>query len=227
MKMDGLQMNGAQLKWLAVITMIIDHIAAAQVVPGIVESQRLYDVCRGIGRVSFPIFCFLLVEGFLFTKDVKKYLLRLLIFAFISEVPFDLAFYHSAFYPGAQNVFFTLFLGLATICLMQKMIRKGKEDFLFLVFISGAILTEMIFADYGFWGIILICACYLLHDRPGQKNLAIGLWCLIESPVAIFSLLPINQYNGQKGKQMKYLFYLIYPLHLVALYLCAYISVFQ
>ncbi len=123
--------SGTVLKWIAIITMLIDHIGAAVVEKaylhmhrpgspmkqffgmGIQEMWNFNLALRLIGRVAFPIFCFLLVEGFVHTKDVKKYALRLGVFALLSELPFDLAFMGSkSFEWSHQNVFVTLLLGL-------------------------------------------------------------------------------------------------------------------
>ena len=120
--------SGNTLKMIAIITMLIDHIGAGVVEPylsmnmGAMDGNemfnRLYYLDRSlriIGRVAFPIFCFLLVEGFLHTRDVKKYGSRLLLFSLISEVPFDLIFFNTWFYPGYQNVYITLFIGLVVL----------------------------------------------------------------------------------------------------------------
>ena len=125
--------SGSTLKLIAVITMIIDHIGA-----GIVENFAVqypegrlfgldYDglytldmILRGIGRIAFPIFCFLLVEGFTKTRSAWKYFGRLLLFGVISEVPFDLCFFRSAFYTPYQNVYFTLALGVLMMICMER-----------------------------------------------------------------------------------------------------------
>ena len=118
-------LTGNTLKLIAIFTMLIDHIGAAVIEAGILssndmailETERgmqwyLADiVLRLIGRLAFPIFCFLLVEGFTHTGNEAKYARNLLLFALISEIPFDLAFFGRLFFPGAQNVYFTLFLG--------------------------------------------------------------------------------------------------------------------
>lgn len=121
--------SGTALKTIACITMLIDHIGASCIEAGILTPgldsgtlsrdtlsayplYRLDMVLRFTGRLAFPIFCFLLVEGFVHTHDVKKYVRRLFLFALISEVPFDLAFFRTPFDPSAQNVYWTLALGV-------------------------------------------------------------------------------------------------------------------
>src|SRR3712207_2561951 len=117
--------SGSTLKIIAVICMLIDHIAAILILMGIFYKvipckninpniSGIYFFMRAIGRVCFPIFCFLLVEGYVHTSDKKKYALRMFIFALISEIPFNLAFANKAILPASRlnNVFFTLFLGI-------------------------------------------------------------------------------------------------------------------
>lgn len=132
--------SGSTIKIIAVVAMLIDHIAAAVLMRQIVANgfmevagsgnlteimnwlmengvlYYVYSAMRMIGRLGFPIFCFLLVEGFQRTRNVKKYALRLAAFALISEIPFDLAFKGEFFFIGYQNVYFTLLLGLLALC---------------------------------------------------------------------------------------------------------------
>ena len=109
-------MNIFILKVLALITMIIDHYGAI--------FQNDIITFRIIGRLAFPIYCFLLVEGYLHTSDVKQYAKRLLLFALISEMPFDLAFYNKLGFTH-QNIFFTLFLFICELFL--------NDDFIFFI----------------------------------------------------------------------------------------------
>ncbi|MCH5341052.1 MAG: conjugal transfer protein TraX [Acetatifactor sp.] len=114
--------SGSTVKLVGIITMLIDHFAAAVLLRYMYAggwSDRmyaLYTILRLVGRLGFPIFCFLLVEGFEKTRSKTKYALRLLLFALISEVPFDLAFSAKVLEFGYQNVYFTLFLGLLALC---------------------------------------------------------------------------------------------------------------
>lgn len=184
------------------------------------------DIYRIIGRIAFPIYCFLLVEGYLHTKDVKKYAIRLLIFALISEIPFDLAFYGMlSFYH--QNVFFTLFIGLVTIHLLDNpnkyKYRKG------LIYLFATILSIIAGVDYSFMGLIYILAFYYTKDFNKTKRfiiiaLILFLTNLLSHPIQQFSLLalPILYiYNGElgpKNKVLQILFYAAYPIHLIIYY---------
>ena len=141
--------SGSTLKMIAIVTMLIDHIGAAVLarllmVNGLGELNQTntdaimqwlsangalywtYTIMRMIGRVAFPIFCFLLVEGFLHTHDVKKYAMRLGLFALLSEIPFDLAFSSKILEFNYQNVFFTLFIGLLTMIAYRAVEEKEE-----------------------------------------------------------------------------------------------------
>ena len=135
--------SGSVLKWIAVITMAIDHMGAGFLESYVMnawggspigntfagrwnEILSVDQILRYIGRPAFPIFCFLLVQGFLHTRDVKKYAIRLGIFALISEIPFDLALHIRPFHWQNQNVFFTLLLGLLAIWFMQSRGPRGS-----------------------------------------------------------------------------------------------------
>ena len=128
----GPGLSGTALKRIACLSMLLDHIGASLLENGLFKQGafwpgdvQLDGVLRLAGRLAFPIYCFLLVEGFLHTHDFKKYALRMLGFALISEWPFDWAFF-SGVYWGHQNVYFTLLLGLALILALY-MTRKDKR----------------------------------------------------------------------------------------------------
>jgi hypothetical protein len=216
-------MNSYHLKLIAIITMLIDHTAAV-LVP---SNTMLNLIMRCIGRLSFPIFVFLLVEGFHHTKDVKKYLLRMGAFALVSEIPFDLAFYGKVLEFNHQNIFFTLFLGLLCMYLMSIVEKKFNKNFLimnllnaFLTLIIGFIAFFMR-TDYDYRGIILIVAFYLFRESKLLRGLSLlfvsGYLLGYINIFATASIIPIAFYNGQKGKSIKYAFYIFYPAHLLIL----------
>lgn len=223
--------SGSTLKMIAIITMLIDHIGAAVLARLLITGQggqltyQIYLVLRTIGRIAFPIFCFLLVEGFEHTKDRRKYALRLLGFALISEVPFDLAFSSAILEFEHQNVFFTLFIGLLTIQGFHAVEEKTEwtpliRGFLLaLIMFAGMAAAYCLHTDYDAKGVMCIVALYVFRKVRGAQILAGCVafgWWEIEALVAF---IPIAFYNGKRGWNLKYVFYLFYPVHLLVLYL--------
>jgi len=232
--------TGTTLKIIAIVTMLIDHVGAAIIekiinfenlstdalMSGNVNSNILNlfytdSVLRLIGRIAFPIFCFLLVEGFLHTRDIKKYALRLFVFALISEIPFDLAFSGNIFSLEYQNVFFTLLIGLLTIWGIKLVSRydKIKKLILSVVIVAlGMVIAKYMKTDYGSFG---VAAIVLLYVCSSNRKLQCILGAIIFSweVTAILSFVIIYFYNGERGiKLNKYLFYAFYPAHILILY---------
>lgn len=246
--------SSAVLKNIAVVTMLIDHIGAVIVTRLLIQNglytamvdQASYDAWMGqngglygiymamriIGRFAFPIYCFLLAEGFQKTHDVKKYLGRMFLFALISEVPFDLALSGKAWYPEYQNVFFTLFLGLLVIAGLhlveqrfsgsetgKKILRMGLDAVIILL---GCVLALILKTDYSFKGILAISVLYLFRNRKkAQVWAGVIVFLLMDGleMIAALSFILIWFYNGTRGKQNKYFFYFFYPVHLLLLWL--------
>ncbi len=223
---------GSALKWVAVVSMFIDH-ATAVLVEGSwraglrTVSYRQYMILRGVGRLAFPIYCFLLTEGLLHTRDVKKYLGRLALFAFLSDIPFDLAFERHFFTLEYQNVFFTLFFGLLGLALWRRITEE--KDFgavwwrqaLGLGCIAAlAYIAEKCNTDYGWYGVTVIALMYLLRKKPLARDAASFAVLFNASPLELAALpdvLLYRLYNGERGRQNKYLFYIFYPAHILLL----------
>ena len=205
-----MKLNSFQLKCIAMITMLIDHIGAI-LFPG----QYLF---RMIGRLSFPIFCFLLVEGFYHTRNVEKYMIRLGCFAIISEIPHDLAFQNELLEFEHQNIFFTLLLGLVLMNAIQKTNKTGTRA----VYVLMAMWAANTFGlSYDARGILLIMIFYFLRDRVSVKLILGAAWNFLWTQIQWYGAFAsglILLYNGKKGRSMKYLFYVFYPVHLLILY---------
>lgn len=211
-KQEIFGLNGFGLKCIAMVCMLIDHTGA------VLFPQ--YRILRMVGRLAFPIYCFLLVEGAMHTKDIRKYELRLLGFALISEIPFDLAFRRGIDW-GHQNVFFTLLLGVVAIDLAQQFKNKISVVLIFPVMI---VIAEFLNTDYGGKGIVFILCYYLLYERKVIKHVMFAfenilLYGLGIQIYACLAVIPMLFYNGKKGPSLKYFFYAFYPLHLLILYL--------
>ena len=214
MKEQGFGVSGFTLKCIAMACMLVDHTGA------VLFPQ--YIQLRMIGRLSFPIYCFLLVEGAVHTKNILRYEIRLLAFALLSELPFDLAFYTRPDFRH-QNVFFTLFLGLLVVGQYQKQREKLNSGLTFAVAVACMAAAELLNTDYGAAGIIFILLFYALYERTVLKQAAfVGMnFLLYGFSVQIyagFAALPMLLYNGKRGPSMKYFFYLFYPLHLLGIY---------
>jgi hypothetical protein len=213
-------MSSLLLKIIALATMIIDHYGA------IFQSNILYY--RIIGRLAFPIYCFLLAEGYTHTSNIKKYALRLLMFAFISEIPFDLAFYGKLGFAH-QNIFFTLFIGLAAIYFIDNKDGKYNIDKT-LIIAAACILATVLQTDYQFIGIVYILSFYYTKNFSMKKRLkivalimaAINLsagWLQQFSLLALIVIYFYNNEQGFKNKLLQISFYAAYPLHLLIFYI--------
>ncbi|MBO5373075.1 MAG: conjugal transfer protein TraX [Lachnospiraceae bacterium] len=223
--------SGSTLKLIAIIAMLIDHIGACIILPMLSTNpalDTLYYALRLCGRIAFPIFCFLLVEGFFHTKNVQKYCFRLAIFALISEIPFDLAIYNTAFYWDSQNVFFTLLIGLLTIWAMQYVDKFFVKNIVLQAIFRGVILIIGMFlawglkTDYNLYGVIIIAVLYeYYHRRTLSVIISCFMLCMMSTlELTAFIAVPlIALYNGKRGLSLKYVFYIFYPLHLFILYI--------
>lgn len=230
MNLNKFKVSGSTLKIIAIISMFIDHFTKIFITSNNVFVSQLfsketinilYFLGRFvIGRLAFPLFCFLLVEGFKHTSNRKRYLLGLGIFALASEIPFDLFNNNQLFYLGSNNVFFTLFLGLATLILIDR--YKKKNLIKGLIIVSSIIIAAITNIDYGAFGIILIILIFLANNRFKYLLLSgssIFILNLFQYSFAYFSFFIMGLYNGKRGLNIKYAFYIFYPLHLIILYL--------
>ena len=229
-------LNGSVLKYIAIITMLIDHIGAILVAPMVYQPGRMsmcnpehiwtfYEVLRSIGRIAFPIFCFFLVEGFFYTRNVKKYAFRLFLFAIISEIPFNLGFYGKMFYLGGQNVYFTLLIGLGVMIGLKYVDSKEIQSegklvaARIAVTAAGCLLAVILETDYHMYGILSIVVLYMYRLEGNKlKQLIMGAITFLWEPWALLAFPLLYLYNGKRGKQPKYLFYAFYPIHILVLY---------
>ena len=203
------------LKWIAVLTMVIDHVGA------ILFPDQIW--MRVIGRVAFPVYAYCLAEGFRYTSDYRRYLGRLALFAILSEIPFDLAFYGVPFSFAHQNVFFTLTLGLILLWVLERF----REQLLLCAgaFAVLCFLAQALHMDYGAGGLLMVFAFYLAQQGTSPW-IGWGIFVFINlfgyaggvQWAAILALLPIGLYSGKAGKRKQRFFYWIYPLHLLLLW---------
>ncbi len=221
-------LDGSILKLIAVVTMFIDHFGLIFYQTNFLnlpflsfggKEITLYFIMRKIGRLAFPIFCFLIVEGFVHTKNLKKYLINLSVFAVISEIPFDLMISGNAFYLGKQNIYFTLLLGVLALTVAENIKSDFKKFLILAVLIAATIILKV---DYGLNGVLLILLIYALRDKNVLKTV-LSFPFLSGGYAAWAAFIPINMYNGKrgfiKGKFLKYFFYAFYPLHIIILLL--------
>lgn len=252
MNKKNFSISSSVLKHIAYITMLIDHFFVVVFLSYIqwrsaqgfsVEAEReWYSTGRAVGRIAFVLFAFMAAEGFHYTHSKKKYLVRLGLFAFISEIPFDLAIYGKLYEPDGQNVYFTLFLGVLALLFIENL--KGH----FLLQCIGTLLccvtAAILSTDYMFMGVLLIvtfylCRCsflsqclvggaviyfgivmvYMVRHWGEGVPMTVYLQSGMSELYGLAAFVLIYFYDGRKGRQLpKMCYYLFYPLHLLALY---------
>lgn len=253
-------LTGNSLKVIAVLSMVVDHLCkiifqwllsnhwGVMVDNGQMSWEQFQKIdnfirfdLQSIGTIAFPLFCFLLAEGFQHTKNKKRYVGLMFIFALISEIPFDIGFFSQysqmegtfPFYLKYQNVFFTLFLGLLTLVCLERLSCKSevrtdkiKSAILQVICVATlALVAELIRCDYGMQGILFIVAFYICRNHRIYQVLLFLLAYMgatgNQPPLfTILACLLILLYNGKRGKlKLKYFFYVFYPAHIFILYL--------
>ena len=252
-------MTAFVLKIIALAAMVLDHAAIA-------FPQHIPLEFRAVGRLAWPIFAYLLAEGFRHTKDPNRFLLRLGVLALISQIPYSIAitwagqqdwqqgyqsyisWAQSISFTSNTNIFYTLFLGGVAIVLYERLHAKGYKSLAYAgAILPAALSAELLTADYGGMGVLFIFAMYVIADR-GYRLVAMAAFSLSQFfPLVLlyfagnigdfrlvitqrgtniillmvgftlFSVMLTAFYNGKRGRDMKWLFYVAYPAHLAVL----------
>lgn len=214
-------LDGTSLKLIAMVSMILDHLGDN------FFSGRLW--MRSLGRIAMPIFAFCVAEGFIHTRDRKKYLLRMGLFALVSEIPFDLVTAGKLLEFGHQNIMATFFWAILGLLCFEKVREKTADKlkpaagiFVLLFFTAASLPLGL---DYNLLAVGLIFLFYLLRNKSQELQIAAGMvfHTLLRNVglywFGLLGFLPLFLYNGQRGRGLKWLFYLFYPGHLLLIYL--------
>lgn len=226
-KLDKIRIfSGAQLKYIAFLSMLVDHVNKALIYPflsgeGIL--QRISDAFDILGRIAFPLFAFFLVEGFFKTGNRKKYLASLLIFGIISEIPFDMALSGVFFEPNSNNIMFTLALMLITIwtidILKEKMQNMSKYTWYpvsFVIVGIMCIISMVTGLDYEYHAIMIGYLFYIFYNKR-VFAIFLGYLAIFKEVWSLLGFSLILTYNRKRGKQNKLFNYCFYPVHLLIL----------
>ena len=210
-------LSGNALKVIAIISMVVDHFAYYLME----EGTMLYEVMRCFGRIAFPVFAFLIAEGFRYTRNRMRYFLQLLIFAIISEIPWYLL--NGA--DGTHNVMFTLALGVVALATFEKLKKDGTLCCCVILLIAFIAIWSGV--DYEWRGILVIVIFYLFgtsgkisfpFSRMMQLLCAFPLMMYYGIVGALLACMVLFMYDGARGfiqgKVAKYGFYSFYPVHL-------------
>ena len=216
--------NGAQLKYVAFISMLIDHVNNAIVTPMLDGGGFLLylsNIFSILGRIAFPIFIFFIVEGFFKTSNRKKYLITLLIFGVISEVPFDMFTSKTFFDPHWNNMMFTLALCLITIWIIDSIKNKLDNKVLWyvisiIIVILFGFLAMQLSLDYDYHAIVVAYLFYIFYDKP-ILGAGLGYLSIIKELYSFLGFGMTLTYNGERGRQYKWLNYFFYPVHILIL----------
>ena len=208
-----------QLKVLACFCMFADHLCW-----GLFPYDRFASVIRDtIGRMAFPLFVFMLAEGFFHTRSRLRYCLNVLVTALISEIPYDLTFHHKLFYFSDQNVMFTLFLALVMFSVLSRL--KNNIILHAAAAVPFAAAAYFLNLNYGLWG---IACCFIAYETFFMPHYISG--AIITLPLMIkyysfgslLSAIPLYFYDNSRGKipaAAKYCFYAFFPVHILIIML--------
>ena len=216
-------MAAVSLKIIAIVAMLIDHIGAF--------FFPQLQILRFIGRLTFPIMAYFIGEGFYYTRNYKKYLGTMIVFALISELAFDLALFGRVVDFGYQNVLWTFVLSLIALKIFSDNLEKSPIK-AYLAVVAVALVADLISCDYGSTGVIIVVMLYYASKiKESKKGVAtvLAVWCgimFISSPslwgnLGVLLTIPLLYcYNGKRGVSRdslaaKYIFYAFYPLHLL------------
>lgn len=215
-------LSGAQLKYIAMLSMLIDHANKALIYPNLnggwlLTVSDLFDV---LGRIAFPLFIFFLVEGFFRTGSRGRYLAQLLGFAVLTEVPFDLFSTRTFFDPNWNNILFSFALVLMTLWvidgLKEKLPRAAWYPASFVIVAVMCLAAMVTGVDYEHHAILTGCFFYIFHERRALAIL-FSFISMVKEPWALLGFGLTLTYNGQRGRQNKWLNYAFYPAHLLIL----------
>lgn len=248
-------MTQFSLKLVALLSMVLDHLAKAVLSTGVLSGTlgvsgdlHLRTMMMAIGRLAFPIFAWFTAEACKKTKAPKKYLLRMLIFALLSEIPFQLCFYGSVSGFTTGNVMFTFLFAACAIFSSEWLTGKKVPYWISVLLpsIAAMAICWILYTDYNAWGCGLVLLLYYMPNEKGRLLLT-GSWItlfqliwkgnnggmltwlsgndynlLIQWMVEMLSILFLASYNGEKGTNKpwaKWMFYVFYPVHLLLFYL--------
>ena len=215
-------LDGTSLKLIAMISMVFDHVG------DMFFPDALW--MRMIGRLAMPLFSFCIAEGYAHTKNKQRYLLRIGVFALVSEIPFDLAF-EGRVGLGHQNIMLSFFLAILALMVFDRIRGEGKEHAAgktllgILCVCAVAVLALVLRADYTLFAVLAVFLFYVLRNRHPLLRCGVGVGFLaLTRTVGYYratglSLIPLLLYNGKRGRGLKWLFYAFYPGHLLLLYL--------
>ena len=212
--------NAVTIKIFAMITMMIDHIG--YILYGVIP-ESAYMILRAVGRISFPLFAFCIAEGFYHTKNVKKYIIRVLIFALISEIPYNVFLTGNIIYVKSCNVLFTFVIALLVLWFCRYCDSLGRKAVPLSVLgvLAGMAFAYLIKSDYSYRGIALVVVLYYTRFNEYIRCIAscMILWISgeITALLSPLALVLIHFYNGEKGKMNKWICYVFYPLQFLVI----------
>ena len=241
-----IRLSSNQLKVIAMVSMLIDHIGLMLIGNGklygynnalfsyviILDSAKpwlmFYRFCRVLGRISFPIYTFCIVEGFIRTRNLFKYFLRLLLLAVLSEIPFNLMVYNKFICFDGQNVIWLYIVGILAMAAMKKL---NNNPFAVVIFSAIAMVAaHFLRVDYDYGGMLLLMLIYIFRYDKTYRSISIAITTFILSiqndfGAAALSTFFIHHYDGTKGRfNLSLIFYLFYPVHMLILYFIVWLT---